>query len=370
MNKRKLFFKDISGLRFIGIVLISVYILNFIITTQESSDLSKLVLPFVAALKNFGFSIFAILSAFLLTAHGLREYKYQGNFNLKHFYTRRLLRIAPTVSIALLFYFIVHPLLINILKLTSVNNQNLFLQLFLFPKYHYSINREVAIYLYFIYSVFVIVQFYLLWGIVMKYLMQYFKITLLIIFVIGIAFKLIPTSINFTPLLHLPYYFVEISLGALTAIVVRQSEAFIAFMKTISSYRLFLIYFTTIFIGLISFFFIENEHLRLASKVLLYCVVCFFIIEQTFAKHSFFKARSSLFIIRFGNLSYNFVMFLPVVAITLLISFESIEMELNSRIVIFIYILLNIVLTWVLSYTFHHSVDRFFGQIKKEYKNL
>lgn len=368
MKKRKLFYKDISGLRFIGIVCIFLYVITYILFDQQTSQISKFYLLLTGSIKNIGISIFAILSCFLLTAHGLREYKYNQNFNLKHFYYRRLLKILPVLVITLLFYFVAHPLMVNVLKLTPINEGNIFKNLFLLPHYQNIISREVFIYLYFIYGALAILQFYILWGLVLKYAEKHLIVTITILFAIGIVFKIIGSSESHAYYLYLPFYFMEISIGALTAIIIRGDLPIIASAKAMSRGRIILIYIIGIFCIIAAYLLSDSIYVKLLSKLCLYALVGFYIIEQTFAKHSPFKVRNSLFIIQFGNLSYSFVMFLPIISIIVLIFFESVEIAVNSKLIVVLYPVLCLILTWIISYFFYHSIDRFFGQIRKEYK--
>jgi peptidoglycan/LPS O-acetylase OafA/YrhL len=368
MKKRKLFYKDISGLRFIAIVFILIYVVSYVLIAQESSSFSKTFMAVVTTLKNVGISIFIIISSFLLTANGLREYKYTNAFDLKRFYMRRVIRILPTLLLALAFYFFIHPTVTSILQLNPNESQNTVLNFLLFPLYYQKMNSEVYIYLYFIYGVFVLLQYYVIWGLILKFLKPYLYIVATILLISGLVFKLIGSSDNFTLFLYLPYYFVEIALGTTTAIILRSESAIIEKAKALKGNSILFVYTTIGLIAVASYFISVSAVLTLISKLLIYIGICFYIIEQTYAKHSPFKARNSKFIINFGNLSYSFILFLPIIAVTLLITFESIELEVKSKLITILFPFLTLALTWIISYAYHQTVERFFAQIKKEYK--
>lgn len=370
MKNRKLFYKDLSGLRFVGMISIFTYIIIYISTTQEDSRFSKELLSFSATLKNTGISIFFMISSFLITAHGLREYKYLSEFALLKFYYRRLLRLLPTLIFALTFYFIVHPLMVDFLNLTPISEDSPIYNLLFFPSTHQNLTREVLIYLYFIYGVFVIAQFYIIWGIVLKYLRTYiFHLSILLIF-IGIIFKYMSTIGSYSAYMYLPFYFYEIGIGAITAILVRGDSSIIPSVKAMSSTWISLIYFSGISFALIVYILSDSTILALLAKLCLYTLFAFYILEQTYAKHSPIKLRNSPFMIQLGNLSYSFTLFAPILSIVILIALESTEISLNSKFTILIYPIACFAITWVISYFFHHSIDRFFAQIRKEYRPI
>ena len=345
-----------------------IYVITFILFDHESTNVSRTYLAFSGVLKNFGISIFFIISSFLLTAHGLREYKYNESFKLKNFYYRRLLRLVPMLIISLLFYFIVHPLLIEFLKLTPLIGGSAFKKLFLLPQHSESINREVLIYLYFIYGTFVLLQFYFLWGLVLKFAKDKINYVLIILLIIGLAVKYIASAEYHSLYLYLPHYFAETSIGAFIAVLARENSPIISKIKLMSGTGIFAVYTVGICTALVTYLLFDSVAFKLAVKLLIYCLVGFYILEQTYAKHSIFKVRNSLFIIQFGNLSYSFLMLLPIISIVTLIAFESIEISVNSKLIILAYPLICLIFTWIASYFFYHYVDLFFKQIRKEYR--
>lgn len=67
---------------------------------------------------SYDFSLF--LSAFLITSHALREYKYIGTFSVKNFLLRRVFKISTGLIFVLAFAFIIHPWLIRLLELQPI----------------------------------------------------------------------------------------------------------------------------------------------------------------------------------------------------------------------------------------------------------
>ncbi len=370
MKIRKLFFKDLGGLRFIGLMGIFIYIITYILTIQKTSELSKEYLLAAAALKNISISIFFIVSSFLLSAHALREYKYTSNFSLRNFYIRRVIRIFPSFIIVVLFYLIIHPFIVNLLNLTELSNENPFYVLFFFPESHQRLTSEVFIYLFFIYGILVMLQYYLLWGLVLKYLKGYFNLVAVALVILGILFKIVGSSHDFAGYLYLPFYFYEIGLGALIASLIRSDSKIISSFKSLSGSTIAGTYIFCIITSVITFFFIDDFYINLIVKLLICAIIGLVIVEQTFSKHSPIKFRNSQFIIQMGKLSYNFIIFAPVFSVVVLIAFESIEINLNSGIALLLYPIVCFTLTWFISYFFNTFIDGFFNQIRKEFRAI
>ena len=370
MKIRKLFFKDLSGLRFIGMIGIFVYIITYILTVQKTSELSREYLLTAAALKNISISIFFIISSFLLSAHALREYKYTSDFSLSKFYIRRMLRIFPTLIVALLFYFLIHPYIVELLNLTALPEGNAFYVLLSFPRSYQQVTSEIFIYLFFIYGIFVVLQFYFLWGIILKYSKKYFNTISILLVVIGIVFKIFGNTNDFAGYLYLPFYFYEIGIGALTASLVRREATIINTFKTMSGSTIAAIYILGLSALVLTYLFTNSFGLNLFVKLFNCALVGFFIIEQTYSKHSPLKLRNSQFMIQMGNISYSFIMFAPIFSVIVLIAFESIEINLNSGFAILGYPALCFILTWFTSYSFNNIIGGFFNQVRKEYRAI
>ncbi|MFK8044536.1 MAG: acyltransferase family protein [Crocinitomicaceae bacterium] len=368
MNKRKLFYKDISGLRFVATIFIYVYIIAYLLFAKEVTEIGTQFGPFVSTLKNIGISIFLIISSFLLTAHALREYKHTDRFNLKNFYIRRLLRLVPTLILVLTFFIVIHPLVVNFLKLNPITDISAIEQIVFFPSYRLKISNEVFIYLFFIYGIFLLLQYYFFWGLVLKYLRRYLPYILSILFVIGIIFRCLPNTAEFTTDLFLPFYFVEIAIGGTVAIIVREKSRIVNIIKSFSKSQITAIYLFSI-LAVVSIYLLTNSvYTALVGKVVLYCLIGFFIIEQTYSKQSITKIRNKTFIIEFGNLSYSFILFAPIVAVMTLITFESVEIELASRVTIMAFPMICFLLTWFLSTLNKHYIEDFFERVKKSFK--
>ncbi len=153
-NKR-LHFKDINALKAIAFIPIYLFCILSLITSSQTGVLSEVTTIFGKIAQN-SFDFFFFLSAFLITSHALREYKYMENFSLRNFIMRRILRISLVLIIALLFAFLVHPWLIKILDLHPITTPSAEPFLLLAPNYFSNFAGDQLIYLRVICSIYAI----------------------------------------------------------------------------------------------------------------------------------------------------------------------------------------------------------------------
>ena len=117
-NKR-LHFKDIHALKALVFFPIFLFCSLSLINPTNAGALGE-VNNIMGKISQSSFDFLFFLTAFLVTSHGLREYKYVEAFSLKNFYLRRVLRLAVVLTLALIFAFALHPWLIRILDLQPV----------------------------------------------------------------------------------------------------------------------------------------------------------------------------------------------------------------------------------------------------------
>lgn len=117
----KLYFRNLDSIRFFAATMVflqhgvagSYQYLNIKGSTAER---------FLYTISNggTGVSIFFVLSGFLITYLILSEIKLKGNFSLKNFYIRRMLRIWPLYFLVIIIAFIIFPVLAKLSK-TPIN---------------------------------------------------------------------------------------------------------------------------------------------------------------------------------------------------------------------------------------------------------
>ena len=306
----------------------------------------------------------------MITTQGIREYKYNNTFSLSSFYTRRALRILPVLVVALIFYFFLHPLIIDVLKLTPQKNIIPWKALFLFPYYYKSLSAEVFIYTYVIWSILLFCQFYLLWGLVIKFLSRFIPHLSILLLLASIVEKLFLSGSELTYNLSLLDYGASIGIGALLAINIRHNDKILNWIKQLSNNQIQLIYGLTT-LGLISLYiFVDSYTILTVSSLLLPLIYAFVVMEQTFAKHSILKLRNFKVFVRVGKISYGMIAFSPIVAILILTALESVDRGIESPIVKILFPFVTFVITWIFSNLYFNLVESYFRRVKREFKKL
>ncbi len=106
-SRRKNYFPNLDGLRFIGSLIIIIFHIEDIKFINHRETLAPL--RYYSLIGNMDVSLFFVLSGFLITYLLLKEKKATGTINLKSYYTRRTLRIWPLYFLIVMAGFFVLP---------------------------------------------------------------------------------------------------------------------------------------------------------------------------------------------------------------------------------------------------------------------
>ena len=189
MDKQKIYFPNLNGLRFIAAFLVIIHHI------EQLKWISKLdsylyVVPFVKVIGKLGVVLFFVLSGFLITYLLLAEEKTFDDISIKKFYMRRILRIWPLYFFIIILAIFILPYI----KLFTLNG-------FGINEVHSDLATKLILYALFLpnivlsmiavipyashtWSIGTEEQFYLVWPVFMKYLKKN-RIFLMIIIIIS-----------------------------------------------------------------------------------------------------------------------------------------------------------------------------------------
>jgi peptidoglycan/LPS O-acetylase OafA/YrhL len=102
-TKKKIFFKNLDGLRAIAATLVFIWHVEL---HKHHMHLNEIKLPDLGFM---GVTIFLVLSGFLITYLLMEERGFNKDIDYKQFYLRRVLRIWPLYFLVLLFGFFIYP---------------------------------------------------------------------------------------------------------------------------------------------------------------------------------------------------------------------------------------------------------------------
>lgn len=177
MDKEKIYFPNLNGLRFIAASLVVIH------HTEQIKSFFKInnyyEVPFSVIIGRLGVVLFFVLSGFLITYLLVAEENIKGRISIKPFYVRRILRIWPLYFLIILLGLWILPN-ISIFILPGFGKdiiyKDLFLKIVLFvaflPNLVLSLIGAIP-YVSHTWSIGTEEQYYLVWPVILKYFRKY-----------------------------------------------------------------------------------------------------------------------------------------------------------------------------------------------------
>ena len=316
MEKQKIYFPNLNGLRFIAAFLV---IIHHIEQFKSISNIENYwgEIPFIGIIGKLGVVLFFVLSGFLITYLLLTEEHSFKKISIRKFYVRRMLRIWPLYFLIIILAFFVLPN-ISIFTLPGFGKDviysNLLLKLFLyaifFPNLVLSLLGIVP-YASHTWSIGTEEQYYLVWPIILKYFKKYRIILMLFIVFSYLAFGKI-LSAHYSDIL--PYKNVIkafwssfnidcMAIGGIFAILLFQKNKF---LKLIQNNTVFYLTITLVIFLMLKGIHIPYIHYEFYS-------VLFGIIILNFASNDKIKISLENRLFNYlGNISYGLYMYHPI----------------------------------------------------------
>ncbi|HPI12526.1 MAG TPA: acyltransferase [Catalimonadaceae bacterium] len=189
MDKQKIYFPNLNGLRFIAAFLVIIHHIEQFKSLTGHENYWRLI-PFIMVIGKLGVILFFVLSGFLITYLLLAEEKSFQTISVPKFYIRRMLRIWPLyfLVIGLAFFVLPHISLFTLPGFTQeVVQSNLIWKLLLyavfFPNLVLSLLGVVP-YASHTWSIGTEEQYYLVWPVAIKYVRK-FRIGLMALIISG-----------------------------------------------------------------------------------------------------------------------------------------------------------------------------------------
>jgi len=272
---------SIRGLAFISIFLF--HTLHFNNTENWWSSLFTYLYQHLF----WGIDVFFILSSFLLTWLGLKEYHKKAKFSIKHYFARRILRIWPLYFFILASAYLIFPIIATSAGFSMTLPNPWYYIFFIANFYHI----PHVFFLTLLWTISVEEQFYFIWGFTLKFLKKYlFPVVwafIIISFLFGIIQTLRQKGIYFNTLLYL----FNFACGALAAIIffddhspIRKWMAGLDNLKTIIFYLLLPVQFLLFFILSSHFHGVWADLVDLTSRFIFVIYIAALLLEQTLNK--------------------------------------------------------------------------------------
>lgn len=366
---RKLYFKDINSLRFIAYLPIFLFVCFYMLRTKKDGVINLLSDIFInLSINSIDFYFF--ISSFLITSLALREYKYKQTFSLRKFYIRKILRIVPILIIALIFALFFHSYIINLLQLSVIEKNSAMYYFLGVPNIFSDIQSNRFVYTTIIFSTYMVLQFYLIWGLVLKFLKNQLVIVSLIFIILGVLIRMIFISQSMVFYFNPISYGVSIGLGGLIAYIIREKQSIIDQIKTLNKSKIVIIY-TLGTLSIIGLYILSSKSNFMAFvPIITVPFYAFVVIEQTFCKKSIIKFRKLKIFNRLGRISFGLILFTPIVATVLNIAFESVDKGLESNLFKIIFVFATFVISWFIADISYNSYEKLFRYIRRDYKRI
>jgi peptidoglycan/LPS O-acetylase OafA/YrhL len=366
---KRLHFKDIDALRFLAFLPVFLFCV-FYLSRTETEGFHYELTNALSIIKQNSLDFFFFLSAFLLTSHGLREYKYNDSFSLRSFYIRRLMRIMPLFLIGIVFAFFVHPWVLNTLKLNTIESPIYSNYLLLFPNYFSSLTQEQYVYISIIWSIYMFILFYVVWGIVLKYFSRHLKTIALATMIIGVAARIthhyLDFSFEFDPL----SFGVPVGIGTLLAVMIRNESPYLDRIKVLPRKLLIPAYVVGCLVVVLGYLVTPNFIFNNIVPFLTCSFFSFVIIEQTFGKNSIVKLREYKIFTHLGKISYGLIFYQSIINVLIVIGLDSLEFDISSVSVKFAFVFISFILTWIIADLSYNFFEKPLLRLRREFKTI
>lgn len=311
LTASKRYFSNLDGLRFVlamvvfsahsylGVTLISVIPFDFV---------KKLIAVFSDG--SLGVSFFFTLSGYLITYLIIEEKETTGVFHLRNFYMRRALRIWPLYYATLLFTFFIYPTIKVKLGYPNENPYHFLYQLFFLGNFDNIIvhqNDLVGLAPTMIginWSIGIEEQFYIFWPILFL-LCGARKYWIAIVFVVVSSLLLRTYVLEGSALYYHTFSCMsDLAVGGLLGYLSFFNKTFVAKVEQLPRLVVLMIY--------ASGFLILMYGSHTVDRTVMSLFFAFIIVEQNFAKRSFYKFGDHKFLSSLGKYSYSLYLLHPI----------------------------------------------------------
>jgi peptidoglycan/LPS O-acetylase OafA/YrhL len=363
-------FENLNGLRFVGALTVLLFHC-FTLQREIWGDFYKTpwfqAIFSIANKGHLGVNLFFVLSGFLITYLLLDENLKTGRINIFNFLLRRFLRIWPVYFLVVLFGFYVFPLLpFGIGTIHEFWRFSLFLSNF--DEIIHGANDRIN-FLSATWSVSIEEQFYLVWGILLGAIpfkkAVFFPLFFLVIIVSSILFRSFYWNDARMIYFHTFSVMSDLAIGGIIGYLAFNGKIQPLFER-LKKWHLLLFYLFAVIILLSSNQFFEGAWIafeRVVIGVLFACII----LEQVYAKNSFYKIDKLPYFFAAGELTYGFYMFHCVFIYYWSIFFKN-HGYTDNLYQFSLYILLVFFSTYALAWFSFHYFERPILSLKKYFR--
>ena len=301
LEKRQ-YFENLDATRFLGFI--HVFLAHCFFTSNPEISTSPLFINVTTHIGAgfLGLDYFFVLSSFLLTWLALAEWKSTGTFRPDLFMIRRALRLWPLYFAIVLGTYLIDWSIGNQLALQSLPPLEVFL-LFFSNFWIANQGQNFLFLLVFLWSIAVEEQFYLAWAFVLRFLHKRIVFVCILMILGSVFFRWWHLNKEAQLFFNTLSYLGNFGIGGLTAWLAFNNATFIKRIESLTKSTISLVYLFFIVLTIGYFEWFQSAFMVIFEKIVFGVFFAFVILEQSFAKHSFFKLGRFKLISFLGQLS-------------------------------------------------------------------
>lgn len=316
--ERRSYFPNLDGLRFIGFLMIFLSHAFFSDNPDVLSDTFFLKVKSLGHLGFAGLDFFFVLSAFLITWTLLSEIETKGKMKFGAYFLRRTLRIWP------LYFFIVGLGFIGaiILNAYGISTEELpgFGWFATFTLNYYCIYQgtDFLFFLVFFWTIAVEEQFYIGWGLIMKFFSKYVSWIVPLLILVSVLFRWWMRDDSAQLSFNTLNYMGDFAIGILLAdAVIKKNELYENLVK-LSRSNLLLVYLLLIVLLVFYHPAFDSGWSLIMERLVFSILFGVIVFEQCFSENRLFNAGAWKPVRYLGKISYGLYCFHGVVITVLM----------------------------------------------------
>lgn len=306
--KKNIYFENLDGLRFF--CFFAVFLVHSFQTEFQhikDNPIYNFILSDIVKNGNLGVNFFFVLSGFLITYLLIEEKKLNGQINLPKFWIRRILRIWPLFYFNVAAGFLLFPSIKEAFGQVVSNNSNPLYYLFFINNFDFILNGEpnTAVLLV-LWSVAIEEQFYLVWPLILYILpVKKYWIAFISVITTSIVFRAF-NDVGALYEFHTLSCIGDMAIGAFGAWLIIEKPKFKLFIENVKKSRILIVYVLVALIFLFRDDFLFTYYpIRIFERAFIAIVFLFVILDQNYAKHSFFKMSNFKTLSNWGVVTYG-----------------------------------------------------------------
>jgi peptidoglycan/LPS O-acetylase OafA/YrhL len=375
--KAKIFFPNLDGLRFVSFFVVFLYhsLLSILSYLKDASPRVYSVVEFLFRHGNLGVNFFFVLSGFLITYLLIKEKEFTGRIHVPNFYVRRILRIWPLYYLCVIVGFIGFGLLKKMTGEPVMENANPWYYIFFganFDIMHTWPEKPDALLLSVLWSVAVEEQFYLTWPLILSIVpLKKFRYVFPAIMVLSLVFRSFYSGAGdhdfAVRYFHTISVIGDMALGGLFAYLVSYENKFKSFITNMSRPAIIMIYVLTLVFTLFKDNIFVPGVAVVFERLIIASLFGLIILEQNYAKNSFYKMGrlktiSSLGVFTYGLYCLHFMGLYFAIKVM-----NSLQLNGSLNSVAFSMILLALLLSIGISLMSYHFYEKWFLRLKDKF---